>query len=99
MDNTTFRIGGELEVSRLGFGAMRLTGPGIWGQPTDREAALATLRRVPELGINLIATADSYGPDVSEPLIREALHPYAPGLQEPDAAWRRADRPVATAPD
>lgn len=72
-----FAIGDELTVNRLGFGAMRITGPGIWGPPADRNAALATLRRVPELGVNFIDTADSYGPDVSEQLIREALHPYA----------------------
>lgn len=72
----TFRIGGDLEVNRLGFGAMRITGKGIWGEPENREKALKTLRRVPELGINFIDTADSYGPFVSEDLIREALHPY-----------------------
>jgi pyridoxine 4-dehydrogenase len=72
----TFKIGGELSVHRLGFGAMRVTGPGIWGEPTDRAEALRALRRVPELGVNFIDTADSYGPDVSEKLIREALHPY-----------------------
>jgi len=72
----TFRIGGELPVHRLGFGAMRVTGPGIWGPPTDRAEALRTLRRVPELGIDFIDTADSYGPHVSEELLREALHPY-----------------------
>jgi len=72
----TFLIGGDLEVNRLGFGAMRVTGEGIWGDPTDREGALETLRRLPELGVNLIDTADSYGPAVSEELIREALHPY-----------------------
>ncbi|BDP40960.1 oxidoreductase [Deinococcus aetherius] len=72
----TFRIGGELEVNRLGFGAMRITGAGIWGDPTDREGALATLRRLPDLGVNFIDTADSYGPAVSEELIREALYPY-----------------------
>lgn len=72
----TFRIGGEISVNRLGFGAMRVTGDGIWGDPADREGALATLRRLPELGVNLIDTADSYGPAVSEELIREALHPY-----------------------
>ncbi|KAJ8135740.1 hypothetical protein OY671_011047, partial [Metschnikowia pulcherrima] len=93
MDNTTFRIGGELEISRLGFGAMRLTGPGIWGQPTDREAALATLRRVPESGINSIDTADSYGPDVSEPSIREASHPYAPGMHIATKAGLRRPGP------
>ena len=73
-----FRIG-ELTINRLGYGAMRITGPGVWGPPPDRHAALATLRRLPELGVNFIDTADSYGPDVSEELIREALHPY-PGL-------------------
>lgn len=72
----TFNIGGDLSVNRLGFGAMRVTGEGVWGDPPDREAALATLRRVPELNIDLIDTADSYGPAVSEELIREALHPY-----------------------
>ncbi|MEQ1403629.1 aldo/keto reductase [Neorhizobium sp. Rsf11] len=72
----TFRIGGELEINRLGFGAMRITGKGIWGEPADRNEAIRTLKRVPELGINFIDTADSYGPDVSEELIREALHPY-----------------------
>lgn len=72
----TFNIGGDLTVNRLGFGAMRVTGEGVWGDPADREACLATLRRVPELGIDLIDTADSYGPAVSEELIREALHPY-----------------------
>jgi aryl-alcohol dehydrogenase-like predicted oxidoreductase len=70
-----FRIG-DITINRLGYGAMRITGPGIWGMPRDRSAALATLRRLPELGVNFIDTADSYGPDVSEELIREALHPY-----------------------
>ncbi|WP_027459550.1 aldo/keto reductase [Deinococcus murrayi] len=72
----TFQIGGELRVNRLGFGAMRITGEGVWGDPADREGALATLRRLPELGVNFIDTADSYGPAVSEELICEALHPY-----------------------
>ena len=72
----TFRIGGDLTVHRLGFGAMRITGSGIWGEPPSREAAKATLAKVPELGIDLIDTADSYGPFVSEDLIREVLHPY-----------------------
>jgi pyridoxine 4-dehydrogenase len=72
----TFKIGGTLAVHRLGFGAMRITGPGIWGPPKDKAEALAVLRRLPELGVNFIDTADSYGPDVSEELIREALHPY-----------------------
>src|SRR2546428_6646502 len=70
-----FKIG-ETTINRLGYGAMRLTGPGIWGAPSDRGAALATLRRLHEIGVNFIDTADSYGPDVSEELIREALHPY-----------------------
>jgi pyridoxine 4-dehydrogenase len=73
----TFRIGGELEINRLGFGAMRITGQGIWGPPADRAGALATLRRLPELGVDFIDTANSYGPEVSEALIREALYPYA----------------------
>jgi pyridoxine 4-dehydrogenase len=72
----TYAIGGDLEVRRLGFGAMRITGDGIWGPPDDPEAARALLRRVVELGVNLIDTADSYGPEVSENLIAEALHPY-----------------------
>ena len=72
----TFKIGGEIEVRRLGFGAMRITGPGIWGQPVDRAEAIRTLKRLPDLGVNFIDTADSYGPDVSEHLIHEALHPY-----------------------
>lgn len=72
----SFAIGGDMPVTRLGFGAMRVTGPGIWGPPRDRAEALRTLRRVPELGIDFIDTADSYGPNVSEELIREALRPY-----------------------
>ncbi len=76
----TFAIGGDLRARRLGFGAMQLTGPGVWGEPTDRAEAVAVLRRAVELGINLIDTADSYGPYVSEELIREALHPYPAGL-------------------
>ncbi|MGU3537774.1 aldo/keto reductase [Methylobacterium sp. A54F] len=73
----TFAIGGDLVVRRLGFGAMRITGRGIWGDPPSREAAEATLARVPACGIDLIDTADSYGPFVSEDLIRRVLHPYA----------------------
>jgi pyridoxine 4-dehydrogenase len=72
----TFTIGGDLPVHRLGFGAMRITGKGIWGDPPDREEAKRVLRRAVELGVDLIDTADSYGPYVSEDLIREALHPY-----------------------
>ena len=72
----TFRIGGEIEIHRLGFGAMRVTGRGVWGPPSDKAEALRTLKRLPELKVNFIDTADSYGPDVSENLIREALHPY-----------------------
>jgi pyridoxine 4-dehydrogenase len=76
----TFTIGGDLEVRRLGFGAMRITGKGIWGPPDDPDECKRLLRRVVELGVNLIDTADSYGPDVSENLIAEALHPYPDGL-------------------
>src|SRR3954447_539157 len=72
----TFKIGGDLEVTRLGYGAMRITGEGISGPPADHDRALAVLRRLPELGVDFIDTADSYGPHVSENLIREALHPY-----------------------
>src|SRR6202011_4009890 len=73
-------LGGEISVHRLGFGAMRLTGEGIWGPPKDRKAALVVLRRAAELGINFIDTADSYGPNVSEELIAEALFPYPADL-------------------
>ena len=76
----SFRVGGELEVHRLGFGAMRITGKGVWGPPADREEAVRVLRRTVELGIDLIDTADSYGPHVSEELIAQALHPYPAGL-------------------
>src|ERR1700675_203269 len=76
----TFTIGNDLEVNRLGFGAMRLTGKGIWGEPNDPAEARRVLKRVVELGVNFIDTADSYGPDVSERLIGEALAPYPPGL-------------------
>jgi aryl-alcohol dehydrogenase-like predicted oxidoreductase len=72
----SFAIGGDIEVHRLGFGAMRITGDGIWGEPKDRAEAIRTLKRLPEIGVNLVDTADSYGPDVSEKLIHEALHPY-----------------------
>ena len=76
----TLTLGGELTVRRLGFGAMRITGDGIWGPPKDHDGVIATLRRAVELGINLIDTADSYGPYVSEELIAEALHPYPDDL-------------------
>ncbi len=76
----TFPIGGDLTVNRMGYGAMRITGPGIWGPPADKKAALATLRKAIELGVNLIDTADSYGPGSSEKLIAEALYPYPADL-------------------
>ncbi|HVN94670.1 MAG TPA: aldo/keto reductase [Terracidiphilus sp.] len=76
----TITLGGDLTVNRMGYGAMRITGDGIWGPPKDIDAALATLRRAVELGVNFIDTADSYGPDVSEELIAQALHPYPDGL-------------------
>jgi aryl-alcohol dehydrogenase-like predicted oxidoreductase len=76
----TFLLGGDLPVHRLGFGAMRITGRGVWGPPKDHDESLAVLRRAIELGVNLIDTAESYGPHVSEELIAEALHPYPKGL-------------------
>src|SRR5438045_6274003 len=76
----TLQLGGDLTVNRLGFGAMRITGEGIWGWPADRGNALKVLRRVVELGVNLIDTADAYGPETSELLIAEALHPYPKDL-------------------
>lgn len=76
----TYRIGGELQVDRLGYGAMQLTGPGVWGDPKDPAEAVRVLRRAYELGVTFIDTADSYGPFVSELLIKEALHPYADDL-------------------
>jgi pyridoxine 4-dehydrogenase len=79
-DLSTFDLGGDLTVRRLGFGAMRITGRGIWGEPPDHDEALAVLRRAVELGVNFIDTADSYGPFVSERLIAEALHPYPEDL-------------------
>jgi pyridoxine 4-dehydrogenase len=72
----TLRLGEDIEVRRLGYGAMRITGKGVWGEPEDPQEALAVLGRLPELGVNLIDTADSYGPHVSEKLIAEVLHPY-----------------------
>lgn len=79
-DSGDFRIGGDLPIHRLGFGAMRITGEGIWGEPRDRAEAIRVLRRAVELQINFIDTADSYGPAVSEEIIAEALHPYPEGL-------------------
>jgi aryl-alcohol dehydrogenase-like predicted oxidoreductase len=76
----TIDVGGDITVNRLGFGAMRITGPSIWGEPPNRDQAIATLRRVVELGVNFIDTADSYGPEVSERLIAEALYPYPDDL-------------------
>jgi aryl-alcohol dehydrogenase-like predicted oxidoreductase len=78
--DTMFKLGGDLSVNRLGFGAMRITGEGIWGWPPDRDEARKVLRRAVELGVNLIDTADAYGPETSELLIAEALHPYPKGL-------------------
>jgi aryl-alcohol dehydrogenase-like predicted oxidoreductase len=76
----TFLLGGKLPVHRLGFGAMRITGADVWGEPDDRAECLATLRRLPEFGVNFIDTADAYGPVVSEMMLREALHPYPDGM-------------------
>src|SRR4051794_10698864 len=79
-DAPTITIGGDLTVHRLGFGAMRITGKGIWGEPPDREVARQVVRRAVELGVDFLDTADSYGPHVSEEIIREALMPYPDGL-------------------
>ena len=79
-DSGTFKLGGDLPVHRLGFGAMRLTGNGVWGPPKDRKESIAVLRRAIELGVNLIDTAESYGPHASEEIIAEALHPYPKDL-------------------
>jgi pyridoxine 4-dehydrogenase len=87
----TIALGGDLTVNRLGYGAMRITGKGIWGPPADKSAALATLRRAVELGVNFIDTADSYGPYVSEELIAEALYPYPAGVVvATKAGWERS---------
>jgi pyridoxine 4-dehydrogenase len=89
-ESGTVTLGGDLTVNRMGFGAMRITGKGIWGPPEDRAGAIATLRRAVELGVNFIDTADSYGPDVSEELIAEALYPYPAGLViATKAGWER----------
>ncbi len=86
----SFKIGGRVTVNRLGFGAMQITGPGVWGPPRDRGEALLVLKRLPELGIDFIDTADSYGPDVSEQLIREALYPYKGLLIATKAGFTRS---------
>jgi len=101
--NPTWKLGGDLTVNRLGFGAMRITGEGIWGWPPDRANALKVLRRAVELGVNLIDTADAYGPETSELLIAEALYPYPKGLviatkggltrPGPPSAWVPDGRP------
>lgn len=85
-----FKLGGEVEINRLGYGAMRITGPGIWGPPDNPGEAIRVLQALPELGVNFIDTADSYGPDVSEQLIREALHPYKDVHIATKAGLRRA---------
>jgi len=98
----SFKIGGYIEIHRLGFGAMRVTGPRIWGPPLDRAEAVRTLGRLPELGVDFVDTADSYGPEVSEQLIHEALYPYdgiliatKAGLRRPGpGAWDRDGRPA-----
>lgn len=97
----SFQIGGDIEIHRLGFGAMRVTGPRIWGPPLDTDEVVRTLKRLPKLGIDFVDTADSYGPDVSEQLIRETLYPYdgmliatKAGLRRPGpGAWERDGRP------
>lgn len=97
----TFAIAGDVAIHRLGFGAMRVTGPGIWGEPEDRAEAIRTLERLPALGVNFIDTANSYGPDVSEKLLREVLHPYEGmliatkgGLKRPGpGAWEPFGQP------
>jgi aryl-alcohol dehydrogenase-like predicted oxidoreductase len=98
----TFELGGDLVVRRLGYGAMRLPGPGVWGEPEDPEGAKAVLRRAIELGVNLLDTAGFYGPEVADRLIAEALHPYPEGLtiatkvgvkRGPDRSWNPHARP------
>ena len=92
-------LGGDMTIRRLGYGAMRITGPGIWGEPEDRDAAIALLRRVVELDVNFIDTADSYGPDVSEQLIAEALHPYPDDLVIATKGGLTRPGPGSWAPD
>src|SRR5919199_304851 len=97
-----FELGGDLAVRRLGYGAMRLPGPGVWGEPRDRDGAKAVLRRAMELGVNLIDPAGFYGPEVADRLIAEALHPYPEDLviatkvgvkRGPDKSWNPHARP------
>jgi aryl-alcohol dehydrogenase-like predicted oxidoreductase len=95
----TFKIGGDVPVRRLGFGAMRITGKGVWGEPEDREECIAVLRRAVELGVTLIDTADSYGPFVSELLIAEALHPYPEDLVIATKAGLQRPGPDEWVPD
>jgi pyridoxine 4-dehydrogenase len=99
----SFNLGGDLPVARMGFGAMRITGQGIWGEPKDKESAKSVLRRAVELGVTLIDTADAYGPEVSERLIAEALYPYPAGLviatkggltRSGPGAWERNGKPA-----
>ncbi|MGH9122658.1 MAG: aldo/keto reductase, partial [Acidimicrobiales bacterium] len=92
-------VGGDITVRRLGFGAMRITGPGVWGPPADREVAKSVLRRALELGFNFIDTADAYGPEVSETLIAEALQPYPDDLVIATKGGLTRDGPGRWAPD
>src|SRR5262249_10110335 len=102
----SFKIGGDIEIHRLGFGAMRITGPRVWGPPLDMTEAIRTLKRLPELSIDFIDTADSYGPEVSEQLIRDTLYPYdgiliatKAGLTRPGPGeWERDGNPGLLAP-
>jgi len=95
----TFSIGGEMAINRMGFGAMRITGKGVWGPPENKEEALRVLKRAVELGVNFIDTADSYGPYVSEELIAEALHPYPAGLVIATKAGLQRGGPGQWSPD
>src|ERR1700726_2298755 len=95
----TFKLGNDLPIHRLGFGAMRLTGKGIWGEPENPDEARRVLRRAVELGINFIDTADSYGPFVSERLIAEALHPYPSGVVIATKAGLQRSGPDQWEPD
>ena len=91
----TFTFGDDLTVNRMDYGAMRITGQGVWGPPANKAAALATLRRAVELGVNVIDTADSYGPGTSEELIAEALYPYLTGISNRNKGWMGAPGPRA----